>query len=104
MNTYKFLNGYKAHWSNKAINPNEINKIEVEWTPKPPDLTDLGNQFAGEYMYSFIPKMYQPIANRMNTVIPYMLPLPIGDAMLKIDFIPNEKPKYKEMYFPMNMN
>lgn len=104
MNTYKFLNGYKAYWSNKAINPDGVSTIEVEWTPNPPNLRDLGNQFVGEYMYGFIPKMYQPIANRMNQVIPCVFPLPVGDAMLQIDFIPNEKPKYKEMYFPMNLN
>jgi len=103
MNTYKFSNGYKAYWNNKAINPESVNTMQFEWTPKPPDVLELGNQFFGEYMYSFIPRVYQPIANRMNEVIPYIMPLPIGDALLQIDFIPNERPKYKEMYYPMNM-
>ncbi len=103
MNKYKFANGYTAEWPNKAINPNGVNTQEIQWTPSRPSFDDCGNQFLGEYLYAFVPKMIQPVANRMQESILYCVDTGLG-PIIKIDFKPNERPRYSQMVLPMSQN
>jgi hypothetical protein len=93
MNKYKFENGYSVEWRDRAINPGEINHLQFEWEPKVPNMFELGNQFIGEYIYKFVPRMCQPIANRTKQPFPYSIDMPNSGVLLVI-FKPNERPKY----------
>jgi len=103
MNKYKFANGYTAEWSNKAVNPDSINVKEVRWSPKQPNLQDCGNQFIGEYLYGFIPRLCQPSVNRMQKSMLYCFDTAMG-PVVEIEFRPNERPKYNQMVFPLSVN
>ena len=92
MNKYKFENGYVAEWRNQAINPDSYNQFDIQWTPDTPDMFKCGNQFAGEYIYKFVPMLCQPIANRTKRPLPYTIAMP--GYVLCILFMPNERPKY----------
>lgn len=89
---YKFENGYTAEWRNQAINPGDTNHLTIQWTPKEPDLHELGNQFVGEYLYKFVPLLCQPIANRIKQPFPYRMNM--GPYILCVLFKPNKRPKY----------
>ena len=92
MNKYKFENGYVAEWRNRAINPGESAEFKIEWSPAVPDMLKLGHQFAGEYLYKFVPSMCQPISNRMKSVVPYSIEMP--GCVVSVLFKADERPIY----------
>jgi hypothetical protein len=92
MNKYRFENGYVAEWRNRAINPDSVNTLKIEWTPNPPDFMELGNQFLGEYLYKFAPSLCQPIADRMKQPFPHQIVA--GPMVVVILFEPNGRPLY----------
>lgn len=92
---YKFMNGYTAEVPNTAMNPNSINMQQVRWTPDVPDFESMGNQFLGEYLYSFVPKMVQPAVNRMNSKT--LWATEFAGQTITIEFTPNQRPNYNVM-------
>ena len=103
MNKYKFMNGYVAQWPNKATSPGDVYAQKISWLPRDPNVEDCGDQFMGEYLYSFIPRMCQPIANRTQSGFLFRHDTRVG-PIIEISFKPNEKPKYKEMLLPTSIN
>ena len=101
MNKYKFANGYVAQWSDKAINPEQLNTNEIIWSPNQPNLQDCGDQFIGEYLYSFVPRMMQPIVNRTQKKMLYAFDTTM-DCVIMVKFQPNQKPIYEEVVFPVS--
>ena len=101
MNKYKFANGYVAEWPNKAINPEGINMNESHWSPEVPDVHKLGDQFVGEYLYAFIPKMMQPAVNRTQKRMMYVFDTNM-EVCVYIDFKPNKSPEYSPFVLPVN--
>jgi len=92
MNKYRFENGFVAEWRNRAINPDSVNTLKIEWTPHPPNFMELGNQFVGEYLYKFAPSLYQPIADRMKQAFPCRI---VTDSLVVVIlFEPNGRPLY----------
>jgi len=92
---YKFMNGYTAEVPNKAMNPGVVNTSEIIWSPEVPNFEGIGNQFMGEYLYSFIPRLVQPQVDRINQKVGYLVDL--KGRQIMVEFTPNDRPHFEMM-------